>query len=87
MYRKGKLAMRNSEKEMLGLLSTTHGTQTVLGSSGAVKERIRRVRGAAENLSAGSCGGVGGGWGNSPVALEDASCGGVGGGWGNSPLD
>lgn len=77
--------MYESEKAMLGLLSQGTGTRTLLGSSGAVKERVQRAR--AHATPGASCGGVGGGWGNSPAVFEaaDGSCGGSGGGWGNAP--
>ena len=68
---------------VLEMLSQGRGTQTLLGSNGSVKERIQRFRAGMKPI-AGSCGGVGGGWGNSPDPIPD-SCGGVGGGWGNSP--
>jgi hypothetical protein len=74
----------DSESAVIEMLSQGHGSRTLLGSSGAVKERIQRVRKALSPV-AGSCGGVGGGWGNSPVEPVAESCGGVGGGWGNSP--
>jgi hypothetical protein len=87
--REKTMTMNEHENEMLELLSSGPGTRTLLGGTGAVKERIRRVR-EASKLGTGpdtSCGGVGGGWGNSPVDVDVApgSCGGVGGGWGNSP--
>lgn len=76
--------MRSPELMVSEMLSRGNGTRTLLGRSGAVKERIPRVRAAADP-AAESCGGVGGGWGNSPIDPVAESCGGVGGGWGNSP--
>jgi hypothetical protein len=76
--------MHCHEATVLAMLSGGQGSRTLLGSSGAVKERIRRVRAAASPVAE-SCGGVGGGWGNSPIEPVAESCGGSGGGWGNSP--
>lgn len=77
--------MHENETALMSLLSEGQGTRTLLGGSGSVKERIRRV-GAAFDPKAGSCGGTTGGWGNSPEAdPEPGSCGGTTGGWGNSP--
>ena len=61
--------MSEREAAVLEMLSQGRGTQTLLGSNGSVKERIQRFRAGMKPI-AGSCGGVGGGWGNSPDRPE-----------------